>query len=169
MRLSEHRREDGIPALQGFLDGKQVNARSDTEAERSTVPAFSLKQAGLEYAPHAAGQHQTLLKANGEEFHAVGQVNTPWRSTDELAQVYDHELLVFADVPFEIIIGNDFLQASETYLPRPQNALHVRTANILGMPSRRIPGKIDKAKVLALPDTGSEKSLVSHEYAKSRG
>jgi hypothetical protein len=80
---------------------------------------FPRKQAGLEYAPHAAGQHQTLLKANGEELHAVGQVSAPWRSTDELAQVYDLELLVFADVPFEVILGNDFLQASETHIPRP--------------------------------------------------
>ncbi len=40
MRLSEQRREDVIPALQGFLDGKQFNARSDTEAERSTVSDF---------------------------------------------------------------------------------------------------------------------------------
>lgn len=106
---------------------------------------------------------------NGEGLHAVGQMKAPWRFTDELAQVYGLELLVFADVPFEVIIGNDFLQASETYIPRPQNVLHVRTANILGVPSQRILGKIDRAKVLALADTGSEQSLVSHEYAKRHG
>jgi len=80
---------------------------------------------------------------NGEEFHAVGHMKAPWRFTDELAQVYGLELLVFADVPFEFIIGNDFLQAIETYIPRPLNAFHVRTANILGVPSRCILGKID--------------------------
>jgi hypothetical protein len=37
-----------------------------------------------------------------------------------------------------------------------------------GCPASASLGKFDKAKVLALPDTGSEQSLVSHKYAKSR-
>jgi hypothetical protein len=116
--------------------------------------------------------------ANGKHIKTVGVVDAVWSFTSDSSQAWKITFHVLADFVYDLILGSQFLFTTQTMshhkerlsrIPRPLQSLLVLRVNILGSASRQVQGFLQKEQVHALPDSGSEPSLLSYEYVKRRG
>ena len=167
-----------IQVLEGYIDGKAVQIKPDTGAQANFMSLSFAKSLGLALNRQGPGTRIGFPMANGQSLWSIAQASARWRFKDEIYDSYELKFFVIANCVYDVIIGDDFLQSTQTmsvfrnrlsWVPRPRSALHVRHVNSLGNPSLRIRGKLNERSISALPDSGAEPNMISFDYAKRRG
>ncbi|RTE78048.1 hypothetical protein BHE90_007478 [Fusarium euwallaceae] len=171
-------RPKGILVARGYINGQGVNAIPDTGASCNIVSYSYAKQLGFERVKPESLDEQQLRMANGKLLRAIGRLRATWRFSTDPESSWDIIFLVLEDFIYDLVLGNEFLRASETMaqnkkrlsrIPRPLRALSVLYVNNLGPANQRLLGTMNGELVEALPDSGSEPNLVSLEWAIRQG
>ena len=170
--------------VQGLINGVNVDALADTGADQNFMNKQFAKEHKLRPRYFPADQRPSFLMGHGRTIQAVGQVEVSWKFRKELEKSYTLHFFVLPDGIFDVMIGGPFLYETETLaanknrlivMPKPRRALHVRTVNFCGSPSRRLKGLISgwgipyNRQCAALPDSGAEPNLLNYEYVKRNG
>ncbi len=172
------RRARSVRVLEGFVNGKLVQAKPDTGAQANFMSLSFAKNLGLALDHRDAKSRTGFPMANGQKIWSVAQASAQWRFKNAVSKSYELKFFVLEKLIYDVIIGDEFLQSTQTmsvyedrlsWAPRPKSTLHIRHVNLLGDPNQRISGRLNEESTSALPDSGAEPSLVSYEYAKRRG
>jgi len=167
-----------IRVLEGFVDGKYVQAKPDTGAQANFMSLSFAESLGLALDQEDLEFRIGFPMANGQKIWSVAQVSARWRFKNAMSDSYELKFFVLEKLTYDVVIGDEFLQATQTmsvydhrlsWAPRSKSILHIRHVNLLGDPNQRIRGILDEKSASALPDSGAEPNLVSYDYAKRRG
>jgi hypothetical protein len=172
------KRPQGIQVVQGHINGFEIHAIPDTGAEFNIMAATFAKKRGLVVHNGDPSKCRLLRMANGKHIKTVGVVDAVWSFTSDSSQAWKITFHVLADFVYDLILGSQFLFTTQTMshhkerlsrIPHPLQSLLVLRVNVLGSASRQVRGFLQKERAQALPDSGSEPSLLSYEYVKRRG
>jgi hypothetical protein len=172
------KRPQGIQVVQGHINGFEIHAIPDTGAEFNIMAATFAKRRGLVVHNGDPSKCRLLRMANGKHIKTVGVVDAVWSFTSDTSQAWKITFHILADFVYDLLLGSQFLFTTQTMshhkerlsrIPRPLQSLSVLRVNVLGSASRQVRGLLQKEPVHALPDSGSEPSLLSYEYVKRRG
>jgi len=167
-----------IRVLEGFVNGKHVQAKPDTGAQANFMSLSFAERLGLALDQEDFESRIGFPMANGQKIWSVAQVSARWRFKSAVLDSYELKFFVLEKLTYDVVIGDEFLQATQTmsvydhrlsWAPRSKSTLHIRHVNLLGDPNQRIRGILDGKSASALPDSGAEPNLVSYDYAKRRG
>ena len=174
---------DTFKGVQGLINGINVDALADTGADKNFMSNHFAKEHEIQPRYFRADQRPSFLMGHGRTIQAVGQVEVSWKFRKELEKAYTLHFFVLPDAIFDVMIGGPFIYETETLavhkdrlcvMPKPRLALHVRTVNFCGSPTRRLKGMIRCGvrgfqRCAALPDSGAEPNLLNYEYVKRNG
>ena len=164
--------------MRGHLNGLETYAIPDTGAEFNIMAAEFAQRGGLSVDTKDPSKCRLLRMANGKHIKTIGTADVKWGFASDPSQEWKLTFHVLADFVYDLILGSQFLFATQTMshykerlstIPRPLQSLSVLRVNVLGSASRQVRGSLQEVRVNALPDSGSEPSLLSYEYVKQRG
>jgi hypothetical protein len=172
-RLSTWRSRDHI-MLPGTLDGIQVTALPDTGSERNIVSDSFIRRRG-HHISTVQNEGYIFTLADGGKVQSRGEIILRWNFHRE-SQTWDLLFHVLTGCTYDVIIGNLTLRETQTmsfhsHRLRKQNVLArcFFTINLIGCPQQRIQGALDGNAILAIPDTGSKRNIISAECAERLG
>ncbi|PGH27807.1 hypothetical protein AJ80_00595 [Polytolypa hystricis UAMH7299] len=117
---------------------------------------------------------ERFVLPNGKHVRSRGTAMVRWPFADKPGKSYELEFVILPK--HEVILGNKFLQETETMTTHRRRIRKVRKLvtsakemYLAGEHHARTTGTLDGEPVLALPDSGSEVNIVSKAYSKSRG
>jgi len=171
-------RPQGIQVIQGQINGFDHFAIPDTGAEFNIMAKAFAKSRGFLIDNEEPSKCRLLRMASGKHIKTIGVVEATWCFSSDSSHPLKIIFHVLTDFVYDLILGSHFLFATKTMshhkerlsrIPRPLDSLFVLRVNILGSASRQVEGVLQDQSVKALPDSGSEPSLLSYEYVKRRG
>jgi hypothetical protein len=105
-----------------------------------------------------------------------GEVTLPWTFENEPETVYSISFGILEKCPTDIILGNKFLNDTETMSVNARRLVKKKlsTANAFyfnsaGISKQRVLGILGGTEIYAFPDTGCDLNLMSDKYAQMRG
>jgi hypothetical protein len=171
----------GVRGVKGKVNGHRVHALADTGAGCNIMVASLARRLGFDAsADHAARRRPRLRMANGKTVATLGSFEVVWEFSTPSDKLTHWRLVfhVLQDFLYDVVLGNEFLMRSETMsrhqhrlsrMPRPPRLPLVLSSNNIGTVSQRALGFLNGLSVQALPDSGSEASLLSLDYIRRRG
>lgn len=180
--LKKDRRHNGILAAQGFIQGRKevclVAAIPDTGAGYNLISASLVESLGFAKPPGRIHNGVDIRMANGKFIRTLGAVEAIWSFKNNAGETWKLVFHVLDDFVYDLVLGNEFLMATRTMstnqhrlnrVPLPLRALSVLRVSTLGCVNQRVRGSLDGNLVEALPDSGSESSLLSWSYVTKCG
>lgn len=160
------------PSVPGKLNGASISALPDLGASANFIDLNLVRQ---QHAAIDTGTARVVRKANGSFVRTLGSVMLGFRFQDE-PELHQLEFHVLPTSSPPVILGGAFLKATKTlshhFARRVQRVLRQRAPVLrVNYLSARdfVRGSIAGKRVDALPDTGSDVTLMSTAYAKQRG
>ena len=168
--------------LSGFINAKQVSAIADTGSAQNVISAAYASDLKLpiEYnsSSFQLGNSKTVkaigkLKKAFLHRHQIiivitGTIRLPWAFAEDPAKTYDLLFHVLPTCIYDVILGSDFLAATETLSKYGRrltecvfSVARVFRFGFLGNRCHRLEGVLDGVlPVLAVPDTGAERNVM---------
>lgn len=171
-------RPSGMLAAEGFIQGRLIAAMPDTGAGFNLISASLVASLGFSKPPVNIRKGVDIRMANGKLIRTVGALEVSWSFLSEMGVKWNLMFHILEDFVYDLVLGSDFLRHTQTMsahqyrlsrIPTPLHALSVLYVNSLGCVSQRLQGSLDGSLVEALPDSGSESSLLSLEYVQNCG
>lgn len=164
-----------IMVLPGLINGSKVSALPDTGAGRNMMSERFARSQKIQVR-RGPESRSTYKLANGRSVRSRGIAVVRWKFGEKEVEEYKLEFHILPDCVYDVIIGQEFLEASDT-LSANRHRLQlqestprdVRYVNLCGSPCQTLLGFIDGEPIGALPDTGSEVNIMSELYAERRG
>ena len=181
--------------LVGFVNGSSKAAMADTGSRKNVMSQYYAQQLDLTIK----GSPSTFEIGNTRKIQSLGRSRSSdlqqWRNglmclyrSGTVSVLWDFAenpketfLIVCHVLPhctYDLILGNGFLSATKTlteFCHRISRCLFSVVNNVshfgfLGETSQRLRGALaDKYPVLAIPDTGADRNIMSLQYAVSNG
>ena len=166
--------------LEGRINGTHVFALADTGSQRNFIDSAYAKSLGLESTHYALNQRPSFVMGHGRTIHAIGEIEISWQFEGDSNLSYQIVLQVLPNSIFDVMIGGEFLYDTNVMagnmhrlcrIPKPDRAMLARNVNFCGSPRRYLNGVLHTAeskpeRCFALPDSGAEANILSHEFAK---
>ena len=166
--------------LRGKIQNRCVKALPDTGSSQNIIDKSLVEQLFPWKPIVAIDQHidKPLVAPDGETIPCSGKVCLPW-TFDEEEEVYEKWFFVVENCSKGVIIGNNFLQETETMdkhrhrlmitKPLDPNSLSgivASEAHQTDCVRHLVLGRINEEDALASIDTGCEANLISARYAE---
>lgn len=166
--------------VEGRINGTRVFALADTGSQKNFIDSAYAKSLGLESTHYALNQRPSFVMGHGRTTHAIGEIEISWQFERDSNLSYQIVLQVLPNSIFDVMVGGEFLYDTDVMagnmhqlcrIPKPDRAMLARNVNFCGSPSRFLNGVLHTAESMpercfALPDTGAEANILSHEFAK---
>lgn len=160
------------PEVPCYLAGALVSAFPDMGAAAN----FISHKYAQRHALRVNCQETILIKkANGTVLSTLGTVMVPFSFAGE-SWKHHLEFHVLRRSLYDVILGAPFLRATKTFTEfahrishRIRRVMRPARACFLGAANQRMSGWLAGERADALPDTGSDISLISSAYAEERG
>jgi hypothetical protein len=137
--------------LPGSLNGIIVDAIPDTGSSRNVISGNFARANGLPIYRTPARCARVFQFANRNLKRSAGRCILDWKFADEPYNTYSAWFEVLEGLPHDVVIGNPLL------------------VNSAGSPRKRLIASLNRKQVYMLPDTGSERNIISESYARERG
>lgn len=158
--------------MEGSLGRIPLEAFPDSGADMCLVSPSIVSALGLAVTP---GTARTIRLANKKTVRSPGMVQALWTFTGEHIP-HMLECWILPGCVHPLILGNKFLRTTQTltkFASRIKSKLVAwpkrLRLRLLGEEKHRLWGYLDGHLTAALPDTGSDVMLVSHDYAQKIG
>jgi predicted aspartyl protease len=146
------------------------DAIADTGSDENAMSMATAQKLGLEIQ----NSRRTIVLANGRSFTSIGTATAVCSfARDELAAPQPVEFNIFPQLAAPIVIGKEFLDATETLTTHRHRLVkrrcqpgHVQRVLHINRPKTHMDCLIDGSPVQAHVDTGAEMNLISTAYAK---
>ena len=102
--------------LEGYLDGNAVQTKPDTGAQANLMSLSFAKSLGLALNRQGPDARVGFPMANGKSLWSIAQASARWRFKDEVYDSYELEFFVIAHCVYNVIVGDDFLQSTQTMI-----------------------------------------------------
>jgi hypothetical protein len=158
------------PSLPCRLSGHHVLAFPDTGAAANLISLKYAQSRGL-FINHSAARH--VKSAIGASISVVGTTLLAFSFKKE-TKSYQLEFNVIRDAVHDVIIGNPFLDYTETFTHYAHRIKRKMRRDCLPRlcfleSQQHVSGRINGISVNAVPDTGAEVSVMSASFAKKQG
>lgn len=163
--------DNGEPMVMGTIAGRRVCALPDLGAAANFM--------SLQYARHHAhaierSQKISLIKGNGSSISSIGTTDVAFAFHGENTG-YVLRFHVLTRSLYDVVLGGPFLRATKTFTEfaqritrKAKSLLHPHRVCLASAQRQRMHGWLAGEYTEALPDTGSDISLISAEYARMR-
>jgi hypothetical protein len=151
-----------------LLNGRETSCFPDTGAGANYM---SLPYAQRNELQINTGITDTVKLPNGKSRSTLGTVSVPFSFESE-AEIHQIIFNVIPSCIRDVIIGSPFLHMMETFTRFAHRITKRLRSHLscpvryIGAPQQRLQGRLGGYLVQALPDSGSDLSLISMEYAK---
>lgn len=160
--------------LFGSVNGSNIAAMADTGSRKNVISESYAKRLNLT----VKGCPSVFKIGSGREIQSPGTVSLLWAFAEEPEQPFSIICHVLPRCTYDLILGNGFLTATRTltkFCHRLTRCVFSIVNNIphfgfLGETSQRLEGILgDTHSVLAVPDTGADRNVMSLQYAVENG
>lgn len=170
--------------LQGLLNGQDAAIFADNGSEINIITEQFAAQYKI-LIDRSSKHRRRIPLANGKFFHIIGKATAIWAFKDDPTKRYEIEFEVALKCIHGAILGNEFLNQTESLKKKLEHRLvdmgqrylkpvYLSICNI-GTPHKRLPllvrGK-NRARAIrmqALPDIGAEGNILSEALARRNG
>lgn len=160
------------PRVAAVVNGVEVSTLVDTGAGTNFISMSFARRMSLKID---RSSHSQVELPNRTTSRIVGTVLMPFQFKGE-SETYELQFQVLARSLYDVVIGGQFLKHTETltrhmarrvqtFYRKMTSALRVNFVGSQGF----VGGRLDGRPVSAMPDTGSDVTLISAEYARQRG
>lgn len=155
--------------LAGFANTFSISAMADTGSRKNVISATCVERLGLSLQ----GSPSSLILGSSRQVFSIGTVSLLWSFADNPEKTIPVVCDVLPHCIYDLILGNGFLTATETmskYRHRLTRcffsmANKLSTFAFLGMGCQRLEETLaDAHDVLAVPDTGAERNVMSLQF-----
>lgn len=155
--------------LAGLANGYVVSAMADTGSRKNVISAVYAKNLGLKIQ----GSSSSFTLGSSRKAFSVGTVSLLWSFAEDPKRTMSVVCDVLPHCIYDLILGNSFLTATETmskYRHRLSRCFFSMDGTLpafafLGDGCQRLEGILaDEHNVLAVPDTGADRNVMSLQY-----
>lgn len=173
LKDEDSRRIEVVLAM--ILAGREVLSIPDTGSQRNMMSPNAARQLNLEVDERAPPQDLQL--ADGRVVHSSGRVSTQYSFPGQESTPLGIQFDVMRDLVASIIVGQRFLDTTETLTKYAVRRLSTRPRPLtmptrilhLHAPRRMLCCYLNEVLVSANADTGAEMNLVSADFAAQAG
>ncbi|KAH0553472.1 hypothetical protein GP486_006458 [Trichoglossum hirsutum] len=160
------------------LNGIWVDAIPDTGSSRNVISGNFARANCLPIHRTPAGYTRTFRFANRNLKRSAGRCLLDWKFADEPYNTYSSWFEVLEGLPHDVVIGSPLLRETETMSKnahrlrrhqKPSCLSNFFSVNSIGLSQQRLIATLNGSRVSTLPDTGSERNIISESYAWAHG
>jgi hypothetical protein len=164
--------------LPGTLNGVRVDAIPDTGSTRNVI-SMDFAVANRFFVLRGPAAHIRIFQfASQGSGRSAGRCLLGWEFANEPHRTYKVWFEVLEGLVHNVVIGNPLLRETETMSTHSHRLRRRKSSccltngffvNSIGSPQQRLIGTLNGCQVSMLPDTGSERNIISEACARIRG